>query len=192
MARPLGMTAAVLMLLHAVAAWPQTIASSGLAGREVFPGLRVGDVTIGVVFAGWTVADGADWQPISSQSGGAWSGAISYRGLARQPGRSAEIIDGYWALTLDGEAFGGFVVSGEVTWPRSDDLQWPCIDPSGTYPVARVEAVIGLGTSRAAAGAIDGCLDDIRWDPARPLQNIPRIWGTLRIGTVPVAHGLGQ
>lgn len=148
-----------------------------LSGHEVFPGITVANLTLGATFAGWTTLDSSAWYPIDQNSGGTWFASIAYQGAAREPGRAVDMEGGYLSVEVTGVRYTAEVVGGEVRWPAGAEPEWPCTAPEG-YWVARFDAEVAT-TDGEPVARLSGCLDDIRWDPDRPSENVPTIWGRI-------------
>lgn len=141
----------------------------GISGYEISPGFRVGSVTYGVAFAGWTNALNSPWVASSGGDGGSWATVTNYTGTA---GISASVFGGYWRrVTSTGVVSFGRVLSGTVSWPGLSG------DNGCGVGVASFLIAISRGYSVSPTGAIAGCLDDTHI----PIVFPPRIWGTVTL-----------
>jgi hypothetical protein len=137
---------AVLLLISAPTALAHGASSSTFAGLEIFPGVRVGDITYGTTFVCKTL-----------QVEGVCEATVRYRGT---PGLGSQvtILGGQWWWKQTGPdiTHRGRVLGGQVVWPPS--LSAPGCN--GQPGVAQVTATIALGLSSAPGGTIVACLDD--------------------------------
>jgi hypothetical protein len=159
--------------LLALGAWQGAFAhgehTTGLSGRELFPGTKDTEVTKDVVFAGtanavcncWTAAD----------NGGTWVAVVDRVGPSGL-GSSTALVGGrwFWEQANDIVHFGR-VLSGSVQWPAGLATDIGC-GPG----VAQFVAILSV-SGQATGGTLTGCLDDTHL----PFVFPPKIWGTLTL-----------
>jgi hypothetical protein len=163
--------AAVMLALSPVTVAAATTAQ-GISGWEFFPGIRSAATVYGASFGGWTddvnTAAPVQWVPPPG-SGGNWILSINYTGVPG-PASSTAVTGGRWSLrSPGGPRKSGYVVSGAVMWPASDE-DVGC----GT---ANATVVLVLVTTAGHPGSVNGCLDDQHLASVFP----PRVWGTVTL-----------
>ena len=153
--------------------------STCAAGREISPGITLGDTTYGVVFSAWLKDDRSgcpSWFPVWRGGGGSLVATIQRQGDAGF-GNLVDITGGFFKLTLkDGTQAKACVESGTVEWPANR-----YVDDGCGKGVALVDAVLSWGCTGDMLGGFEGCLDDKDWlGPRTRLFRLPpKIWGAL-------------
>jgi len=155
-----------------------------IGGRELSPGVSVGDVVYGVLGAGWCVdpesVDEYGWAPITESNGGQWVATVRRVGEAAF-GSTATIVGGYYSLQLpDGKTLAGrFRDGGLVEWPPDEEQSLGC-GPGVAVVDAELTLSLPWGLPWRTAGRFEGCLDDQEWlEESDALRLPPRIFGTM-------------
>ncbi|MBI4292550.1 MAG: hypothetical protein HY661_13825 [Betaproteobacteria bacterium] len=167
------MTAAGMAGLLALGYWSGAAAHSdhttGLSGRELFPGTKDGEVTKNVLFAGKANAVCNCWT--DTDNGGTWvaiADRVGHAGL----GSAVTLAGGRWYWEQQNDVIHhGRILGGSVEWPADLAADIGC--GSG---VARFLVTLSV-SGRATGGTLTGCLDDTHI----PFVFPPTIWGTLTL-----------
>jgi len=174
---------AALGLASSAFAETEEVWSTCAAGRELSPGVTVGDTTYGVVFFGWLKEPDPEmgcpfWYPFWHGNGGRLIASVQRQGEAGF-GNVAALTPPPPPLKLnDGTEAKACVDSGTVTWPNDPDDE---LDGCG-QGVASVSAELSWGCTGEVSGRFEGCLDDQDWLSSgsnsiflRP----PKVWGEI-------------
>lgn len=142
---------------------------SGLSGRELFPGERVGEVTRGVLFSGTDNAPCDCWT--REDTGGHWiveADRVGHAGF----GSTVNVVGGRWFWLQAGNlVHHGNLLDGTVVWPADGNGDLGC-GPG----VARFTTSVSVN-DQVTPGILAGCLDDTHI----PFVFPPKIWGTLTL-----------
>jgi len=168
--RLLAVAAAGLLALGTwLGASAQVEQTTGLSGRELFPGTKDAEVTKGVVLLGTTNAACNCWT--GADNGGTWVSIVDRVGPSGL-GSSTTLVGGRWLWVQPNDVVHfGRVLSGSVQWPA--DL---ATDIGCGAGVARLVATLSV-SGQATGGTLTGCVDDTHL----PFVFPPKVWGTLAL-----------
>lgn len=171
-ARRRAMAVAVAGLLG-LGAWANALAhgehTTGVSGLELFPGVKAGEVTKGVLFSGPTNAVCDCWT--TTDNGGTWVAAVDRVGHAGL-GSAIAVVGGRWFWEQGNDIVHfGRILGGSAQWPADLTTDLGC-GPG----VAQFFVTLSV-SGQTAGGTLTGCLDDTHV----PFVFPPKIWGTLTL-----------